>query len=198
MNSKGERAASEALTTNFATDNAGSVFPSRIRRRSAPRPSCSWAGPLFYSGPLRLQKEIIRRKLILERFADLMRSGFSRAAAAQKLSVGTTTVWRWENGFREHGLAGLAPKTERCGRHPAISADKIPDWIVVAVQKLQAMGIGHERAWRIVAADPHCPAELKEFVGTRRRLPPSLLQSTRLKRQKVTQLSGSNFSMIVE
>jgi hypothetical protein len=174
----------ERTSQNLAT--LAGVRSGPAQSVAAPRPADCFGGASAFQ-----KREIARRARILSRFTDLTKWGLNQGDASKLLGVGYTTIWRWRKN-------GIVPATYKCGRKASISELGIPPWIVSAIQKLQGAGVGNQTAWRILVSDPRCPDELRNFVDGKRTLPPSLLELTRVQRQKVTKISGNNFTVILE
>ncbi len=134
------------------------------------------------------RREIRRRQRKLNQVAELIAAGLSEEKAAKLLRLSTASLWRWRRG--------LVPATNRCGRHPIFARFKITERLVSKVQKLVVAGCSHEKAWRALADDPHCPKELAEFLRQSATIPPSFLAASRLNKIRIIASIGINFTHI--
>lgn len=134
-------------------------------------------------------KETARRRQILQTFDALLKKGMSKAAASRELRVAPVNLWRWRQR--------IAPLTHLCGRHGAVDAVPVPDWMIRAVCKLRASGVGNVRAWRAIGRDPRCPQVLAGILQGKN-IPGRLLRLTQSVRKRVTLIRSGGFIGIIE
>lgn len=107
--------------------------------------------------------------------------GAPMAAACRAAGVNQATYLRWRGAYKEQGLDGLVPRTDRCGRKPAFDA-----FAPEAQQKLVQLYIktgSQSLAIQLFRDDPLCPEPLKAWIDdrnagerSRHQIPPSLRQ----------------------
>jgi len=134
-------------------------------------------------------KEIERRRQILALVDQLTSNGHSTENAAKLAKVSSTTLWRWQKRIEPRFASG---------RSAVIDSFQVSESLIGKVQRLQLTGISNDRAWRSIAEDPTCPADLAAFIRATVNLPPSFLNATRLVRTTAKIISGKNFSHIVQ
>jgi len=103
------------------------------------------------------------------------------AAACRAAGVDQATYMRWRGRYKEHGLDGLVPRTDRCGRKPSFDA-----FAPEAQQKLVQLYVrtgSQALALQLFRDDPLCPEPLKAWIDernssdkSRHQIPPSLRQ----------------------
>lgn len=139
------------------------------------------------AGALRLNPDQLternRRFQILEAVRAFQEAnpGAPVAAACRAAGVNQATYMRWRGAYKEQGLDGLAPRTDRCGRKPAFDAFD-PE----AQQKLVQLYVrtgSQALALQLFRDDPLCPAPLRDWIDertaserSRHQIPPSLRQ----------------------
>lgn len=141
---------------------------------------------LSLSPEQRREKEVQRRRALLESYAALRAKGLTAIDAAKEVGVSEQSLWRW--------IRRIAPNTARCGRRSVASQFRIEESILEKVEQLQIAGMKAESAWRSIAGE--CDAKLGEFLRTSKTIPPSLLELTKLRRGKVLFVEGRHFGVI--
>jgi len=110
-------------------------------------------------------------------FDQMLRAGMGGKNAARMVGVRHITVWRWHRSWILSGkqFHALIPKFARSGRG-SWQVDALPKLPARLVDLLEGIGAvcGSQRAWHFVVEQPGCPAELREFVKSRRYLPSGL------------------------
>ncbi len=97
-----------------------------------------------------------RRTETLKHFSKL-RKRHDALKAAQMVGSSVPTIWRWQKQFKARGVAGLMPRTARCGRRSQFEPICFSK---EAVQELELLRIEHassRTAWRQFANSPICP-----------------------------------------
>jgi hypothetical protein len=113
-------------------------------------------GRLFISAERRKVIAQERRKM-LRRFERLKKYHRS-AKAAQIIGVSLTSLWRFKKSFGVRGLAGLLPKTARCGRHSPFENLHFTKEALRELERFFAEQPFNPRAvWQKFASSPACP-----------------------------------------
>jgi hypothetical protein len=129
-------------------------------------------GRQFFSDEKRKAIAIQRRET-LRRFERLKKK-HSATEASRLAGSSVPTLWRWQQLFQSHELAGLLPKTSRCGRH---SPFKHVRFTLQAVRELELLLVEHSNprdAWRQFAKSPGCPPLVVRAVQRLGRAPAPL------------------------
>jgi hypothetical protein len=113
-------------------------------------------GRLFISAKRRMaiarqRRETIKRHTRLKKY-------HSSAKSAQIVGASLVSIWRWKKAFAARGLAGLLPKTARCGRKsPFLNLRLTKE----TLQVLEMCHVEHpfspRAAWQRFANSPSCP-----------------------------------------
>ena len=94
--------------------------PSAINICAAtPQPNSTEPRGLTKAGQHRLD-EAKRRFHAIETFRALLDGGMNKGDAAKQLDIDHVTLWRWVKQYDRRGFDGLLPRTESCGRKPAL------------------------------------------------------------------------------
>jgi len=135
-------------------------------------------------------RETQRREKILTSFHALRAQGFSQAKAAKQLRQCLWTLLNWKKR--------VLPLTDRCGGKSSFDRWAAPSSVVARVQRLQLAGSSNADAWRAVADEKCCPANLANFLRTAKTIPPSFLRASRLTRATARVIKGHNFQVLSE
>jgi hypothetical protein len=113
---------------------------------------------------------------MLRRFERLKKYHPS-AKAAQIIGASLTTLWRWKKAFTARGLAGLMPKTARCGRHSPFANLRLTK------ETLRALEMCH-------VEHPHSPSAAWQRFASSLLCPPLVARAVRRKGSAPAPLAG--------
>jgi transposase-like protein len=121
-----------------------------------------------------------QRLELLRQAGALMAGGQSAAEAARAVGLSPATLSRWQADYRAGGLEALAPG-KSTGRRPL--AELLSAGAVQRLRQNYLKTKSVRLCFDVFAADPECPAELREQLLAKRDLPPSLMRLVKVNPQ---------------
>jgi len=124
---------------------------------------------------------IARQRLeTLRRFSGFLKN-HSTTKAARMAGSSVPTIWRWQKQLKARGLAGLLPKTSRCGRHSPFAKVRLTAAAVRELEMLHVEHAGNPRAaWQKFAKSPSCPPLIARAVQRSGKAPAPLIDIGRV------------------
>lgn len=148
-------------------------------------------GPFLISA--RRRQAIARQRLqTLENYSRLKKL-HPTAEAARLAGSSMPTIWRWQKQFIARGLAGLLPRTARCGRPSLFKNVRLT---AQAVRELELLHVEHSgsprAAWQQFAKSPSCPPVMASYVRRTGRAPGPLAGIGRVSRVQARVLASTD------
>jgi hypothetical protein len=126
----------------------------------------------------------IQRLAALKRFTEGRLAGNTWREATRLAGVSPASISRYSRALSEGDLAGLEPKLGNAGRKSEFEKFHVPDWCLVAVERIAiSKGCGVSRAWKSFAETAECPPTIAARV--RQGVPESFVRAIRLRTVRV-------------
>lgn len=132
------------------------------------------------------------RKSMLDRH-ERLKKYHSSTKAAQTIGTSLVSLWRWKKAFAARGLAGLMPKTARCGRKSPFNNLRLTK---ETLRILEMCHVEHPHtpraAWQQFAALAECPPQVARAVQRKCNVPAPLAGLGRVHQVRVRAYSSAD------